>query len=159
MRWVYVLSGLLALVVGCGGSSPPPESAQGKPGKLSKGEQCLRDAAAPREPPPNAPGRVELSHILVRHDALKRPQGATRSPEEACLRALEARAKLEAGANWAEVVKEYSDAGQDMEGAIGFVSYGDLEPNFANAAFALEMNELSYVVETERGFHIILRTE
>jgi NIMA-interacting peptidyl-prolyl cis-trans isomerase 1 len=159
MRWVRILLGLLALVVGCGGSSPPAESAESKPHKPSKGEQCLRDAAASREPPPNAPGRVELSHILVRHDALKRPEGATRSPEEACLRALEARSKLEAGADWAQVVKEYSDVGHDMEGSIGFVSYGDLEPNFANAAFALEVNELSYVVETERGFHIILRTE
>ena len=44
-------------------------------------------------------------------------------------------------------------------GALGSVSKSDLDPTFANAAFSLDVNELSHVVETDRGFHVIVRTE
>jgi parvulin-like peptidyl-prolyl isomerase len=40
---------------------------------------------------------------------------------------------------------------------LGAVRQEDLEQSFANAAFALEPNQLSYVVKSNRGFHIILR--
>ncbi len=126
---------------------------------MSKGKQCLKDAAAPRELGPNAPNRIEVSHILVRHDGLERPQGATRSPEEACLRALKALEVLQGGAEWDEVVEKYSDASGATMGSLGYVSQPDVDPKFADAAFNLEVNELSYVVETDRGFHIILRTD
>jgi parvulin-like peptidyl-prolyl isomerase len=95
----------------------------------------------------------------VRHADLRRPEGATRSRAEACLRAEEAREKLLAGAEWAEIVQSHSDAGQATGGSLGQVSKEDLEPSFANAAFALGAGELSHVVETERGFHVIVRTE
>jgi NIMA-interacting peptidyl-prolyl cis-trans isomerase 1 len=157
-RGLLVL-GTLALFVGCGGSSESAKSPSGEEGKLSKGKQCLKDAAAPRELGPNAPNRIEVSHILVRHDGLKRPQGATRSPEEACLRALKALEALQGGAEWDEVVQKYSDAPGATMGNLGYVSQTDVDPKFADAAFSLEVNELSYVVETDRGFHIILRTD
>jgi parvulin-like peptidyl-prolyl isomerase len=63
---------------------------------------------------------------------------------------------LESGGDWDETVKEYSDARNDV---LGRVSFDELTTDFANAAFALEANQLSYVVETNRGFHIILRKE
>jgi parvulin-like peptidyl-prolyl isomerase len=126
---------------------------------VSAGEQCLQDAKAPREPKANAPDSIDVSHILVRHAKLKRPEGATRSREEACLRALEALKKLQSSGNWDAVVAEYSDAPGATMGSLGRVSVDDLDPDFANAAFALDVDELSYVVETRRGFHIILRNE
>jgi hypothetical protein len=150
--------GLVAMVVGCGGSSEPAKSSGGG-GKLTKGEQCLEDAATPRSLGPGAPTRIEVSHILIRHDGLARPRGATRSPEEACLAALDAIAELEAGADWEETVKKYSDAPGATMGSLGYVSQVDVGEKFANAAFSLEVNELSYVVETDRGFHVILRTD
>jgi NIMA-interacting peptidyl-prolyl cis-trans isomerase 1 len=158
MRRDIVALGMLALFVGCGGSSEPAKHPGGDK-KLTKGEQCLQDAAAPRQLGPNTPTRIEVSHIVVRHDGMKRPQGATRSPEEACLRALEALEKLQGGAEWEEVVKKYSDAGGPTAGSLGYIGQTDVDPAFADVAFNLDVNELSYVVETERGFHIILRTD
>jgi NIMA-interacting peptidyl-prolyl cis-trans isomerase 1 len=159
MRWDCRWLAVVGVLISCGGSSEPAKSPKSQGAKLSKGEQCLRDAAAPRDPPARAPDRIEVSHILVRHDALEDPRGATRSPEEACLRALEARKALEGGADWEKVVEKYSDAPGPTAGGLGYISPSDVEPPFANAAFGLEVNELSYVVQTKRGFHIIARTD
>jgi peptidyl-prolyl cis-trans isomerase NIMA-interacting 1 len=153
---IVVIGGLLGA---CGGSPPAPAGSPKGAAEPSRGAQCLQDAAAPREPKPGAPSKIRVSHVLVRHADLDRPLGATRSREQACLRALAAREKLEAGGTWDEVVREFSDAGQDTAGSLGSVSRDDLDPTFANAAFALDVNQLSYVVETPRGFHVIVRTE
>jgi len=119
----------------------------------------LAHAAAERTPPANAPERIEVSHILVRHAELERPEGATRSPEDACLRALEARAALQGGESWNAAVEQFSDSGVSTHGDLGRISQQEVTPSFGNAAFSLEVDELSYVVESDRGFHIILRTE
>ena len=44
-------------------------------------------------------------------------------------------------------------------GSLGSVERKDLAKPFADAAFELSMNQMSDVVETEFGFHLILRTE
>ena len=119
----------------------------------------MEDAEAPREPKPDAPRSITVSQILVRHAGLKRPEGATRTAEEACLRALRALNALQSGASWDDVVREYSDAPGTGDGSLGRIKTDDVEPAFANAAFALDVDELSYVVKTDRGFHIILRRD
>jgi len=75
------------------------------------------------------------------------------------LRALKALDKLKDGAAWADVVEAYSDAPGPNNGALGRVSKEDLDPSFAAAAFSLDVSEVSYVVESFRGFHVIMRTE
>ncbi len=121
-----------------------------------QGALCLEDARAARTPAKDAPNKIEVRHILVRHAELKDPRGATRTPEAACLRALEALKRLQSGSGWNEVVAEYSDSKND---SLGRVAYDDLAPEFADAAFSLETGQLSYVVESDRGFHIILRRQ
>lgn len=156
----FVLVSLFGLVVACGGAPAAPPTAASKPSaSASPADECLAEAAAPRTPKKHAPEKIGVSHILVRHRELARPEGATRTRAEACLRAREAREKLLAGAEWDEVVKQYSDAGEATGGKLGSVSKGELDATFANAAFALEAGELSHVVETPRGFHVIARSE
>ena len=100
-----------------------------------------------------------MSQIVVRHAELAHPDGATRTRGQACLRALEALTKLKDGAKWDDVVKEYSDSPGPSAGSLGSVTKEDLDPSFAAAAFALDVNEVSYVVESYRGFHVIMRTD
>jgi hypothetical protein len=153
-NWALRLAGA-ALLVGCGGSGAREKPADASAGAaVSPGEQCLLDARTKRQPAADAPERIEVRHILVRHRELARPEGATRTPAEACLRALEAIRRLEAGGEWPEVVSEFSDAKNDD---LGLVARDELSPPFADAAFELESGELSYVVQSDRGFHVIWR--
>ncbi len=150
---IGLLSTLTALLLACSGRAPNTASSAA-PGGSSAAEQCLADARAPRHPSPDAPERIELRHILVRHRELARPEGATRTAAEACLRALEALQQLQHGSDWSTVALEFSDA---KNSDLGLVSRDELSPPFADAAFELESGELSYVVETDRGFHVIAR--
>lgn len=145
---------LATLGSACSNGAEPKSSAAVNEGGRSAGAQCLEDANAPRTPPADAPERIEVRQILVRHKELARPEGATESREQACLLALEALEQLQGGAEWAAVVEKFSDAASDD---LGRVSRDELSPAFANAAFELDSGELSYVVESDRGFHVILR--
>jgi NIMA-interacting peptidyl-prolyl cis-trans isomerase 1 len=158
MRGGYLPFVLVILTSACGGSTPKAaDSNSDKP--ATAGQKCLEDAETPREPKPDAPRSISVSHIVVRHAGLKHPEGATRTAEEACLRALKALAALQDGAAWDDVVQEYSDAPGSGNGSLGRIKADDVEPAFANAAFALDVDQLSYVVKTNRGFHIILRRD
>jgi parvulin-like peptidyl-prolyl isomerase len=100
--------------------------------------------------------------VLVRYAGAKRaPAAITRTREQACLRAEEALAKLREGTSFAEVVRLYSDeSGADTrEGSLGAIERGDVAAPFADAAFELKIGEVSQVVESPFGFHVILRAE
>ncbi len=103
-----------------------------------------------------------MKHLLVKWSGAKRaPATITRTREEACLRAMEARTKLEKGASFGDVVKEYSDeeGAATREGMLGAIHRAESPPAFADAAFELHVGDVSYVVETDFGFHVIMRTE
>lgn len=149
------------LAVACGGRAAA-SGAKGPEGATATSESaCLKQANASYEKKANEPGRIGVRHILVRHAESKNPSGATRTREQACERALEARKKLESGADWDDVVNEYSDekGAGERHGSLGTVTRGDLDPVFADAAFTLGVDETSHVVESKAGFHVIQRTE
>lgn len=153
---------LLAAVTACGSATPaatPRAPVAAETAAKSEGQRCIEQASAPHDKKPNEPTSIDVSHVLVRSAESKNAGGATRTREEACLRALEAHKFLEGGASFEEAVKKYSDAPGATEGALGSVKRGELDPKFADAAFALGPNELSWVVETPAGFHVIARTK
>jgi hypothetical protein len=157
--WKILLLAGLAANWGCGKS--PAKSADSSSGEKlpTVEEQCVHDAAIAREPS-NPPTSIVVSHILVRHADLERPMGAQRTRQQACRRALEALHALKGGSmSWAEAVQKYSDAPGPNDGSLGQVTKETLDPAFWAAAFSLDVNELSYVVESKRGYHVILRTE
>jgi len=94
-----------------------------------------------------------VNHILVQvsKDATEAEDAAARAKIEAL------RKDIEAGAAFEEVAKQSSDdIGSRAEGGdTGFFSRGVMAPEFEQAAFALQVGELSQPVKTEFGYHLI----
>jgi parvulin-like peptidyl-prolyl isomerase len=96
------------------------------------------------------PERVQVRRLFL---------GATKDPaDRARVRAqLEAlRAELDLGADFGELAKTHSE-GPDAAGGgvVGWIQRGDLVPELENEVFKLQPNELSPVIETEWGFHLL----
>ncbi len=71
--------------------------------------------------------------------------------------AAQALSRANSGEDFARLAREYSDdpGTRDQGGELGWVRTGELVPEFENALFAMEAGELSGIVETPFGFHII----
>jgi len=93
MQRLVILS-LIASLTACGGGKP--EAEQPKAEQLSPAEKCIRDANVKQTPPVDAPERIDVSHIVIKHDQVKGAikENISRTREEARLRALEARPDL-----------------------------------------------------------------
>lgn len=85
--------------------------------------------------------QVKVSHILV-------------ETEE---KAEELLAKLDEGSSFTELAQEYSidETTKEQGGDLGYFSRGEMVEEFENAAFELEVDEISEPVQTDYGFHII----
>jgi len=70
---------------------------------------------------------------------------------------LEAREKLLKGESWFSIALRYSDdpGSRDKSGELDYMGRGELVPEFASIAFNLEIGELSNIVETDFGYHVI----
>ncbi len=98
------------------------------------------------------PEMVKASHILISTRELK--DDAEKA--EAKKKAEEILAKIKEGGNFEELAKEYSDCPSKSQGGdLGFFPKERMVPEFSEAAFALEPGEISDVVETQFGYHII----
>lgn len=62
---------------------------------------------------------------------------------------------LKNGADFIEIAKTQSEWGNEQGGDLGFINRGRMEKAFEEAAFALKEGEISDIVETGSGFHII----
>lgn len=88
--------------------------------------------------------QVRASHILVK----------TKEEADAII------ADLKAGADFAETAKAKSTDGSAAQGGdLDFFGKGQMIPEFEEAAFALEIGEISEVVPSQYGFHIIKKTD
>jgi len=115
-------------------------------------------AAAPK-PVPDA---VAAQHVLVAYKGAKgAPKSVTRSKADAKKRAEEVVAKAKSGADFIALVAEYSDdAGSKTRmGSVGKFTRDKMVKPFSDAAFALSVDEVSEVVESDFGFHVIKRNQ
>jgi foldase protein PrsA len=93
---------------------------------------------------------IKVRHILV-------------GPEDEA-KAIEVKTKLDGGAKFEDLAKEYStdtasaQTGGDI-GTINTANAGQFDPAFVAAAFALKANEISAPVKSQFGYHIIQVTE
>jgi hypothetical protein len=166
--WPVLLVGTIA-ICGCGGgqgsaapASTPTSATGGGAGGEGAAEHCLAIAGARHARRPDEPAKITAQHILVKYAGAKKASASiTRTREQACLRAEEARAKLEQGTSFADVVSAYSEepGAATRAGSLGPIERSNVVPPFADAAFELHAGEVSQVVETDFGFHVILRTE
>jgi len=103
------------------------------------------------------PPQVRASHILVMV-----PQGATDDVKATKRAAIDkARERVTTGKeDFAKVAAEVSeDPGSKQKGGdLDFFSQGQMVPEFDKAAFALKTGEVSDVVTTQYGYHIIKQT-
>ena len=108
------------------------------------------------------PDKIAAQHVLV---AYKGAKGAdktiTRSKADAKKRADEVLAKANAGADFSQLATEYSDdpRSKTRQGSVGTFSRDQMVKPFADAAFALKVDEVSSVIESESGFHVIKRNQ
>ena len=104
-------------------------------------DSLLVDALIERHGGPNTAEHVHASHILV-------------ETEETGQEVLD---KLDEGEDFAELAAEYStDPGsKDQGGDLGWFPRGMMVPEFEETAFSLEAGEISDLVQTDFGYHII----
>lgn len=96
---------------------------------------------------------IRARHILLRVE----PDADDAEREEARAVARDVQSQAAAGGDFAALAQEYSqDPGNAQDGGdLGFFTRGQMVAPFDEAAFALEVGEVSDVVETPFGFHII----
>jgi peptidyl-prolyl cis-trans isomerase SurA len=64
--------------------------------------------------------------------------------------------EVKGGKDFASAAKEYSEDISSSEGGdVGFVEKGKMVPEFENAVYKMKVGEISDIVETEYGYHII----
>jgi parvulin-like peptidyl-prolyl isomerase len=147
----------LALATGCGGDGEP--EAGGEPGQTEEEPGGETQTTTSRQTG-QEPGMIKASHILIAYQGAERST-ATRSQDEARRLAGEL-AGLIAGdsLSFEQAAIEYSDCPSGAQGGdLGRFGRGSMVPAFEDAAFGLEPGEVSGVVETGFGYHLIKRTE
>jgi peptidyl-prolyl cis-trans isomerase C len=98
------------------------------------------------------PEAVQMSHILIN----VKPGASKEETEKARKKIEEILAKVKAGEDFAELARKNSECPTSSKGGdLGYVSKGKMVPEFEKAAFALKPGQVSDIVQTQFGFHII----
>lgn len=113
--------------------------------------------------------RIRASHLLIKHEGSRRksswrdPDGrliSVTSREKAVEQLAELREEIAAGRSpFEDAAARHSHCSSAKRGGdLGQFGKGQMQKPFEQAAFALEVGELSDIVDTDSGVHIILRT-
>eukprot|EP00916_Digyalum_oweni_P014368 GHVL01023597.1.p3 GENE.GHVL01023597.1~~GHVL01023597.1.p3 ORF type:complete len:113 (+),score=19.60 GHVL01023597.1:919-1257(+) len=110
---------------------------------------------------------VRAKHILLKHVETRNPFDRvrnvqiTRTKQDALKQIQELREMVKASpTSFDTIAKDKSECSSGQKGGdLGQFGRGDMQKPFEDAAFALEVGQMSDVVESASGYHIILRTE
>ncbi len=117
--------------------------------KQELGESEVTDAEAKAHFDAHPDDYSEPTQVRARHILIKTKEGDKEAIEAIHKRIL-------AGEDFATLAKENSDCPSSEQGGdLGFFEKGRMVPAFADAAFALNVGEVSKPVQTEFGYHII----
>jgi foldase protein PrsA len=109
-------------------------------------------------------GDIKASHILIKPavtDTMTEEE-KTAKETEALNKAKEVIKKLNDGAKFADLAKEYSEdkANATKGGDLGFFNKGTMDEAFEKAAYALEKGKYTTTpIKSQFGYHIILKTD
>jgi len=112
--------------------------------------------------------KIRCSHLLVKHQNSRRPAswrdttGAiiTKKTKESAIEELLAyKEQIDQNViSFAELAKRVSDCSSAKNGGdLGLFGKGAMQKQFEDAAFKLEVGEMSGVVDSDSGVHIVLR--
>ncbi|MCJ1282279.1 Peptidyl-prolyl cis-trans isomerase NIMA-interacting protein 1 [Xylographa opegraphella] len=111
-------------------------------------------------------GKIRAAHLLIKHKDSRRPSSwreneITRTKEEAISTLLGHEARIRSGqASLGDLAMTESDCSSARKkGDLGYFGRGDMQKEFEEAAFAMKPGEVSNVVETASGVHLIERLE
>jgi len=119
--------------------------------KVSPAEVREFYASIPKDSLPYINAQVKVAHIV------RRPPVSHEEEEEIREKLRGFKKRVEAGEDFGTLAYLYSqDPGSAQKnGELGFLDRSELVPEFANAATGLSKGEISDVVKTEYGYHII----
>ena len=110
---------------------------------------------------------VHCAHILQKHKESRRPvdsfrnKPVTRSREEAIanIRSFQNQLK-ENPALFGQIATQFSECSSCQRGGdLGFFERGQMQKPFEEVSFKLKQGEISDIVETDSGYHLILHIE
>jgi parvulin-like peptidyl-prolyl isomerase len=104
------------------------------------------------------PEQIRISHILVQYG----DQDTTKKTKEAALEKIKMiQQKIKDGETFENMANKYSeDTNSNTTGGdIGYFSKGQLVAEFEDVAFTLNVGQISDIVETPYGFHLIKVTD
>jgi len=102
------------------------------------------------------PERVRASHILIAVS-----EGASEVEKAAAREKLqEIRRRVQGGEDFAQLAREFSQDSTGVQGGdLGYFNRGETAPPFGQAAFDLPVGEVSEIVASENGYHLIQVTD
>ena len=122
--------------------------------KLSKANISLREVKefyqSYKDSLPEQPESAKLSQILLKIEPSQKTLDSLKDFASTIL------AKAKAGEDFSELAKNYSeDPSAKQGGDLGFLKKGEILPEFEMKAFSLNPGEISDLVQTSLGYHII----
>jgi peptidyl-prolyl cis-trans isomerase C len=106
------------------------------------------------------PEQGRASHILIKPDTSDPNTDPNEAKADAKAKAEDLLKQIRDGANFAELAKAHSTCPSAKGGGdLNFFGKGQMVPPFEQAAFALKVGQVSDVVETRFGYHIIKLTD
>ncbi|CUA67454.1 peptidyl-prolyl cis-trans isomerase NIMA-interacting 1 [Rhizoctonia solani] len=140
----------------------PPEGFTEEQIKALPGAAEHINTSKTNSPPP---GQMRASHLLVKHSGSRRPsswkeENITRSKEEAITILKGYAAEIGTDRDkFAKLAGEHSDCSSHRNGGdLGWFGKGQMQKPFEDGVLALEVGDISSVIETDSGVHLIMRT-
>jgi len=166
VRFLVVVSSIacVASIFGACANLTAPASEQSSESQQTTGVPAKPRASAmarPEQQPAPAPAeeKIAASHILVGYKGAMRSR-SERTKEEAKKIATELAARAKKGEDFAELARKHSEGPSAPRGGqLNEFTRKQMVKPFADAAFALQVGQVSDPVESPFGFHVIKRTK